>query len=1025
MVSFDPKAVLTSPQATAGQSLHHQDQDVTAESESLSSQLARTRHEANALWNAIEVNYSTQTESDLVSVPWRHETKPRSVWRQQLASLNGNIAQFEKRQQELSVAHDSVHHQIRSILDDTLQAARLTYSTEQALTPTDAEYLSQGHVQLLASFVSDWEAALQANTTLQHLLPQISISEAQRTQTQMDLELQRFEWQLHLAPTDNDAAHLKSLQPHTPLQEMRQSLLLAQYTIQTIHTHVGKLDSALHLLESVLAHGQADHLDDAEVATLTHALYFHTALAASKGAEIRATQGSAAFNAYYNGLQSTIDSMETRFPSSREAFAATRLQLVRVQWAAHHYQDAFSSAARLQRHYVGTDAVKELDAPESWLYRARPEAYAPDGLIRENLSEVSFEGLGAAYREAWAHTTENSMAVQYALPTLGCVAGAALVSKFGAVAGTTVGPEGTVLGFGAGAATGCGVGAATGKIIDWATSAITAPEVAQALVTGYSDNNLGMTWVQMNFAAADLAFTYLTAKTVWKPALGLAQGTVDIGAIAYNFGKYAITQPGAALADLGTGLLTTARVSTAVAQTLAQSLITPVTTTKAILATIRLNATHAIDALRAMSMESYAQAASVAGTMTLAAATLYPDTASANDRSHPATKTKFESMWEAAKKPGALEWALSVPVFLFGTWAAARMLWLDKILVKPLVWNAFRNEARANAALKILQGGQMSFKEALFQACLVNAPWVYQQMEANNVKPFKMSVGSFSDVAYVVGSMVSRAIVQHRTGRPISAPVNGPFVDWLRKKNIFDVKTPVLRDYPLFWALNVLSSQLNNQTFGLYFTDAKPKPWIQRNMVQPLPMFPRKFVALSLGLNSYGGMFVDWALNTYENRMLSWFFPPWAGKKNWADDFNKFDANTTWDAMVTHFDSKMERGTLQKPEGNDTVPWGRRLHEMEFSDFYSELSKGSLELAAVSAIAQKVIDKADPKKFAQLSPIEKRLVLIHLAMFSKLPVPQAQDALTPYLKVMGFESMEALTQAPIEEVIEHLNSQKF
>lgn len=996
----------------------------------LSPQVAALRTTADALWHAIERNYSTESESDLVGVPWMQMTLPRSEWRQKLDAMRAEIATLETRLQTLTQTHATLSQQLTELQQDTLTAVQQTYASNAGLNADAVSYLSQSQAQLLAATLSDWSRALAANAALQALLPNLSMPADALPQAQTELQLQHAEWTLRAEPDATFLTTLSKIIPHTQTQKLRKALLQAQFEMTLLSSGKGNLDATLATLETLTSQAVSHATDPASLAVIAQAHVLHASIAAAKGAQIRATDGSEAFETFFKTLRTQTDTFEnnvshvaldgTQAHRLYDQMANTRLQLVKVLWAAHRYQEAFEAAAQVQRQYPGTSAAQALEAPHSWLYRVRPEAYAPGGLIRESMSDISFSGLGAAYREAWVHMNENSTLAQYGLPTLGCVAGAAVASKFGAAAGTAAGPEGTVLGFGAGAATGCGIGAATGKIVDWATSAITAPEVAQAMMSGHSENNWGMTWAQMNFAAADLAVTYLTGKMLWKPALSITQGTVDLGAATFKFGKYAITQPGAALTDLGAGLLTTARVSAAVVQTAAQSLSSP--------AAVRAQLTQLTTTLRNISMEGYVQAASVVGAMAIGASALYPDTASADDGSLAATKTKFESMWEAAKKPGALEWALSVPVFFFGTWAAGRMLFLDKLMVKPLVWNAFKNETRAKFILKILQDGQISFKEALFQACLVNAPWVYQQMEANNVKPFKMSVGSFSDVAYVVGSMVSKAIVQQRTGRPINTAINGPFADWLRKKNIFDLKIPVLRDYPLFFALNVLSSQINNQTFGLYFTDGELEPWVQRNLVQPAPMFPRKFVALSLGLNSYGGMLVDWFLNTYENRMLSWLFPPWAGRQNWKDDFNKFNANTSWQDMLTHFDTKMERGTLQVPQGDESVPWSQRLHEQEFSDFYGELTRGTLSKTAVDAIAQKTVANAVPETFAKLSAIEKRLVLVHLAMLAKANLKQtskAQLALAPHMRTMGFQSLDELLKTPVEGVLERLNDQNF
>jgi hypothetical protein len=994
-----------------------------AELLTLSAQHKILHHSADALWRRIERNYSTETESDMVGVPWMQMTLPRSEWRQKLDAMHRELSALESRKTALTRTRTLASQTLAEIQDSTLAELRQFYAQNGTLSAAAVDYLSQSQAQVLAATLSDWTRALAANAALQALLPQIGLPANAWPQAHTDLQLQQSEWMLRKGPEANFLQTLTAIAPHTTAQQLRKTLLSAQYEVARLSSGKSNLDAAIAPLETLTSQTVSAATDAASLAVIAQAHVMHTSISAAKGAQIRATEGSAAFDTFYKNLTARTDAFETWGPYNH--VATTRLQLVKVLWAAHRYQETFAAAAQLQRRYPGTSATQALDAPASWLYRARPEAYAPGGLIREKLDAVSFAGLGAAYREAWAHTDENAPLTQYGLPVLGCVAGAAVASKLGAAAGTAAGPEGTVLGFGAGAATGCGLGAVAGKVVDWATSAITAPEVAQAMATEHSDATWGMTWVQMNFAAADLAVTYLSGKTLWKPALSLTQGTVDMGAAAYRFGKYAITQPGAALADAGAGILTTARVSAAIAQTLSEALIHPITASQTTLTTIRARAIELITTLRSMSMEGYAQAASVAGAMAIGGSALYPDTAAADDGAHLAAKTKIESLWEAAKKPGALEWAVSVPVFFFGTWAAGRMLWLDKLMVKPLVWNAFRNETRAQFILKILQNGQISFGEALFQACLVNAPWVYQQMEANNVKPFKMSVGSFSDVAYVVGSMMAKAIVQQRTGRPINTPINGPVSDWFRKKNIFDLKIPVLRDYPLFFALNVLASQINNQTFGLYFTDGELKPWVQRNLVQPVPMFPRKFVALSLGLNSYGGMFVDWILNTYENRMLTWFFPPWTNRQNWKDDFNKFNAGTTWQDMVTHFDTKMERGTIQMPNDHEPLPWSRRLHEQEFSDFYDELRKGTLAKTAVDAIARKTLSNAAPETFAKLSTIEKRLVLIHLAMLTKVtlnPITlKSQRALLPHLASMGFQSQDKLVQTSITTIVERIN----
>lgn len=998
-----------------------------AEIASLTPQVNALRTTADALWHVIERNYSTETENDRVGVPWMQMTLPRHEWRQKVDAMRTDVAALDTRLQDLHHTHATLSQQLAKLQDETLTTLRQIYASDATLTADAAEYLSQSQAQMLAAMLSDWTRSLAANATLQRLLPHIGMPSDALPQAQTDLQLQQSEWMLRNGPENNFLKILSTVVPHTTTQELRKALLQAQYEVSLLSSGKGNLNAAIAALEVMTSRPVSAATDSASLAVIAQAHVLHTSIAAAKAAQIRDTEGSAAFDRYFQKLSADVDSFEKSV--STHAFydqvATTHLQLVKVLWAAHRYQEAFAAAAQVQRQYPGSTATQELDAPQSWLYRVRPDAYAPGGLIRENLDDISFEGLGAAYREAWAHTNENSSLAQYGLPVLGCVAGAAVASKFGAAAGTAAGPEGTVLGFGAGAATGCGLGAIAGKVVDWATSAITAPEVAQAMATGHSENTWGMTWVQMNFAAVDVASTYLLGKTLWHPALGLAQGTVDIGAGITHFGKYAITQPGAALADLGTGLLTSVRVSAAITQSLAQQLIAPVSTLKTTVAAARTHAAQLADTVRGFTLESYAHAASIAANMGLAGMILYP--ASASARTTEKYASKFDAMWEAAKKPGILEWAVSMPVFFFGTWAAARMLWLDKVIAKPLIWSAFKNEAHAHFLLKIMQNGKIGFIPALWQSTLLNAPWIYQQMEADNVKPFKMSIGSFSDVFYVVGSMLSRAIVQQRNGgRSMTIAVEGRSAEWLRKKGIVDLQKLVWRDYIPFFAWNTAFATANNMSFGLYFTDGEVVPWTKRCAAQPIPMFPRKIVTVFLGISTPAALTVDWFLNTYENRMLTWFFPPWSGKKNWMDRFNAFDTSTSWDAMMVHYDDKMEYGTLQLPQHSDTLPFGRRLLPRDFADFDAELNKGTLESTAINVIATQVIARAAPERFASSSAIEKRLVLIHLAIFSKQSHSQAaQQALAPHLRSMGFKTMAELLKTPVQNIAERLNDQNF
>lgn len=1052
-VAQDRATALVQTQIRTGTPYHTQDDTVRNTLQTLDTQQTALTRTTTALWRAIERNYSTETERDMVGVPWMQMTLPRAEWRQTLNAMHTEIAMLDARRGALSQAHARLAQQMIDLQHETLIALRQTYASDTQLSAETAEYLSQSQAQVLAAALSDWPRALDANAKLQALLPQIGMPTDTAVHAQTDLQLQATEWTLRDGPPPTFLKLLEKITPQTPAQEVRKTLLQAQYEIHALSRGSGSLDAALHLLDKVTT----TH-DPALQPLVAQAHVMRTSIAAAKGVQVRATQGGEAFDHFVTHLRADLDAFEPQAPKMRDAVATARLNLVKIQWAAHRYQEAFAAAAQVQRQYPETSAAQTFEAPHSWLYRARPDAYAPGGLIRENLSEISFSGLGAAYREAWAHTHENSSLVQYGLPTLGCVAGAAIASKFGAAAGTAAGPEGTVLGFGAGAATGCGIGAAAGKVVDWTTSAITAPEVAQSLLAGHTETTWGMTWAQMNFAAVDLATTYLLGKTLWTPAVGLTQGAVDMGAGIYNLGKYAITQPGAALSDLGSGILTTGRVSVAIAKTLATPLLQPLATVRATTAGLYSGVAHMRHAASTMGLDSLRSVASIAANLIVMGAILVPDTAdaTATTLAIDTGSSKLDAMIRAAARPGWDQWVWSIPVFVVGAWATGRMFWLDRWLLKaPAVRAAFANEARVTYLSQIIDKSKISVWSSLLQASLINLPWIYQQLEKDNAEPFLLAVGSFSDVAYVVGSMAARAIVQHRNGgRAMSISIEGPRANWLRSKGVVDLQKPVWRDYTPFFMWSTLFSQVNNQTLGLYFTDGEFKPWLQRNVAQPLPMYPRKIVTVFLGISTPMALTVDWVLNTYENRMLTWLFPPWSGRQNWVDGYNHLTSTTSWSEVVSHFEGKMARGIFEAPNSKNPLPWGQCLHEDEFSDFYAALSGRPyprpnpkpnanvppLSRASVAAVAQQVLEKADPPVFAGLDPLEQKLVLAHLAFFVKvahegqnnLSTPDyrqnlrlgtaAQEAIAPHLGLLQVKKPDDLIPVTHEGLLERINA---
>lgn len=996
-------AKLAQDRIQRGVDLHTQIQGHSTALSTLTPEARTLRHTANAMWQAIEVQYSTQTESDLVTVAWMHMTLPRHEWRRRLSRLDREAAALERQGVEVQSQHDALKQQLTALQRNTVAQLRQLYAAHSELPATTVEYLTQVHAQHFAAAISDWDGAIAANSAAQKLVPGI--------------ELQG------------------------------QGILFQAFReARTIAAHKGNLDTTLALVESLLVQRTDATLSPIQVTTLLQAQHLHAALFAAKAPLIQSTQGSAAFDTQFQKLKHDIAQFEKRVasPEYRDAHAGTRLQLVRVLWAAHRYQEAFLEAARIQRAYAGTPAVKELEAPHCWLYRARPDAYAPGGLIREDLSEISFSGLGAAYREAWAHTHENSSLVQYGLPTLGCVAGAVVASKFGAAAGTAVGPEGTALGFGAGAATGCGIGAVAGKVVDWSASAISAPAVAQSLLTGVSDETLGMTWVHMNVAALDLATTYYLGKTLWSPALGFAQGGADIASAAARIGKYAITQPGAALADMGTGALTTARVSVAVAETLAQPILHPMAAVRSGMTAVRANAIQMADTFRHLTMDAYTHAASVAMRMGVSAALLYPAISEAKALS--VDDKDLHPLLRSLMRPAWWEWAVCIPSVLIGTWLSARSFYLDKLIKTPRMMSAL-GEARALQWHKIIEGSPIGLWDSAVAVTLTNAPWVYMQMRDDHVTPLVYPIGCISDVLFVVGSNLAKQIVEKSGRGALTRPLQSGWANWLREKTSngilgftslkIDPKVIVPRNYMPFFAWNLLFSQVNNQTLGLLSVDAVPGPWILRNVAQPVPMFFRKALwAVPMGIKNPIAQTGDWFLNTYENLMLSWFFPPWAGKESWLQNFKIQDEKSSWDDFLVNHLDKTRRGVIHFPFTPDY-----KLLVVETENYFREMTRGNLgDPKVLDRLAALTFENARLENVLTLPPVQRRYVLINLALIAKaartpdatIPddkraqlkrlAPLAQQALTHYLKLMEFRSMDALMHAPVEEIVEHINA---
>lgn len=999
----DPASRLAHDSIQHGVDLQSKVQDASAALTAITPQARQARYTANALWQAIEVQYSTQTERDPVAVAWMHMALPRSEWRQRLSVLDREATTLERRGMELQSQHDDLQQQLTALQRDTIHSLRQVYATHPELSAPTVEYLTQVHAQHFAAAISDWDGAIAANGAAQKLVPSI--------------ELQG------------------------------QGILFQAFRdVRDIAANTGNLDKTLASLNTLLPQRSAETLSPVQITTLLQAQHLHAALFAAKAPQIQATQGTAAFDEQFQKLRHDIAQFETRIaqPEYRDAAASAQLQLVRILWAAHRYQEAFAEAARIQRTYAGTSAVRELEAPHCWLYRARPEAYAPGGLIRENLSGISFAGLGAAAREAWAHTHENSSLVQYGLPTLGCVAGAVVASKMGAAAGTAAGPEGTVLGFGAGAATGCGIGAVSGKVIDWAASAITAPEVAQSLLSGVSDETLGMTWVRMNFAALDLATTYYLGKSLWSPALGFAQGGADIAAGVYKVGRYALTQPRAALADMGTGALTTARVSVAVAETLAQPLLHPIAAVRSGMTAVRANVIQMADTFRHLTMDAYAHAASVAMRMGVSAALLYPAISEA--RALSVDDKNLHPLLRSLMRPAWWEWAICIPSVLIGTWLSARSFYLDKLIMTPRIVNAL-GETRAALWHKIIEGSPIGLWDSAIAVTLTNAPWVYMQMRDDHVTPLVYPIGCISDVLFVVGSNLAKQIVEKGGRGALTRPLQSRWANWLREKTSngilgfkrlkIDPKVIVPRNYMPFFAWNLLFSQINNQTLGLLSVDAVPGPWILRNVAQPVPMFFRKALwSVPMGIKNPIAQTGDWFLNTYENLMLSWFFPPWAGKESWLQNFQIQDEKSSWDDFLVNHLDKSRRGVIHFPFTPDY-----KLLVVETENYFREMTRGNLgDPKVLDRLATLTFENSRLENVLTLPPVQRRYVLINLALMAKaarapdvtIPDdkraqlkrlgPLAQEALTHYLKPMGFKSMDALMKAPVEEIVEHLNA---
>lgn len=128
---------------------------------------------------------------------------------------------------------------------------------------------------------------------------------------------------------------------------------------------------------------------------------------------------------------------------------------------------------------------------------------------------------------------------------------------------------------------------------------------------------------------------------------------------------------------------------------------------------------------------------------------------------------------------------------------------------------------------------------------------------------------------------------------------------------------------------------------------------------------------------------------------------------------------------MIHFEDKMERGAFQIPTAESAKPWGQRLHEVEFTNYFAEIQAGNLPQVALNSMAQQIMNRSAPEQFAGLSSIEKKLVLVHLAFFVKAGhgaiKTDAQKAIQPHLHLLNLSRLEDIYPVTVEDLLERIN----
>jgi hypothetical protein len=269
----------------------------------------------------------------------------------------------------------------------------------------------------------------------------------------------------------------------------------------------------------------------------------------------------------------------------------------------------------------------------------------------------------------------------------------------------------------------------------------------------------------------------------------------------------------------------------------------------------------------------------------------------------------------------------------------------------------------------------------------------------------------------------------------------------------YDFQILVPRHFLRYFGLNLLFDRANNMTLGMLCTDAQPGPWALRNAVQPLPKFFRDMWSLSMGIDKWPAVVGNYLLYTVEGPALTWFIPVWSGKKNWLPDFQLQDMNSSWEKLSDEHLSKLRRGILQLPQNQEAAAYelqktqlsptarftaglglvvGYRLLARDVEDFYSEMIQGGLaDGLPLRRLAQLSIERADPQLFATLPEIEKRYVLVNLALLTKAAsqLPKtwplggpAQRALAGHLPELGVHTGAELQQLSVENLVDRINN---